>query len=48
MSQNLKIRKSPKAGYRHTQKVAKNFVENMLQKICHLATVMSNLSFLWS
>ena len=47
MSQILKIRRSPKAGYRHIQKVAKNIVENMLQKICYLATVMSNLSFLW-
>ena len=33
MSQILKIRRSPKAGYRHIQKVAKNIVENMLQKI---------------
>ena len=47
MSQNLKIRRSPKAGYRHIQKVFKNIVENMLQKICYLATVTSNLSFLW-
>ena len=46
MSQNLKIRRSPKAGYRHIEKVAKNIVENMLQKTCYLATVMSNLSFL--
>ena len=40
MSQNLKIRRSPKAGYRHIQKVAKNIVENMLQKMlfsnCHV------------
>ena len=47
MSQNLKIRRSTKAGYHHIQKVAKNTVENMLQKICYLATVMSNISFLW-
>ena len=47
MSQNLKIRRSPKAGYRRIQKVAKNIAENMLQKICYLATVMSNLPFLW-
>ena len=47
MSQNLKIRRSPKAGYRHIQKVFKNIVENMLQEICYLATVTSNLSFLW-
>ena len=33
MSKNLKIRRSPKAGYRHIQKVAKNIVENMLQKM---------------
>ena len=36
----------PKALYCHIQKVFKNIVENMLQKICYLATVMSNLSFL--
>ena len=34
----MKIRRSSKAGYRHIQKVAKNIVENMLQKICYLAT----------
>ena len=37
MSKNLKL---PKAGYRHIQKVAKNIVENMLQKMlfsnCHV------------
>ena len=46
MSQNLKIRKNKKAGYRQIQKVVKNIVENMLQKMllsnCHL-----NLPFLW-
>ena len=47
MSQNLKIRRSPKAGYRHIQKVAKNIVENVLQKMCYLATAMSNLPFFW-
>ena len=40
MSQNLKIQRSPKAGYHHIQKVAKNIVENMLQKMlfgnCHV------------
>ena len=48
MSQNLKIRRSPNAAYRHIQKVLKNIVEKMLQKICYLATVTSNLSFLWA
>ena len=40
MSKNLKIRRSPKAGYRRMQKVAKNIVENILQKMlfsnCHV------------
>ena len=40
MSKKLKIRRSPKARYRHIQKVAKNIVENMLQKMlfsnCHV------------
>ena len=30
MSQNLKIQKSPKAGYRHIYRVAKNIVESTL------------------
>ena len=34
----MKIRRSSKAGYRHIQKVAKNIVKNMLQKVCYLAT----------
>ena len=38
MSQNLKIQRSPKAGYHHIEKVVKNIVENMLPKICCLAT----------
>ena len=33
MRKNLKIRRSPKAGYRQIQKVAKNIVENMLQNM---------------
>ena len=40
-------KKNPKAGYHHIQKVVKNIVEYMLQKVCYLATVTSNLSFLW-
>ena len=47
MGQNLKIRRIPKAGYRHIQKVFKGIVENTLQKVFHLATVTSNLSLLW-
>ena len=34
----MKIRRSSKAGYRHIQKVAKNIVKNMLQKVCYSAT----------
>ena len=44
MSKNLKIGRSSKVGFRHFQKVAKNIVENMLQKTYYLATVMSNLA----
>ena len=47
MNQNLKTRRRPKAGYRHIQKMDKHIVEIMLQKTCDLATVTSNLSFLW-
>ena len=47
MSQNLKIRRSPKVGYCDIQKVFKNIGENVSQKICYLETVTSNLSFLW-
>ena len=47
MSQNLKIRRNPKAGYRHIQRAVKNIVETALQKLCYLATVTSTLSFLW-
>ena len=41
----MKIRRSPKAGSRHIQKVAKNIVENMLQKICYLAVDCVLFSF---